>query len=74
MRSKFVVTISKPGSIPIRTKPPSNRTLLPEPGIPKINVGINAPPSLALLADSGAITPRISPLPNCEVSFVVCFK
>ena len=48
--------------------------MLPEPGIPKIKVGINAPPSFALLADSGAITPRISPLPNWEVSFVVCFK
>ena len=69
-----MVTISIPGSIPIKINPPRSKTLFPEPGIPKINVGINAPPSLALLADSGAITPRISPLPNCEVSLVVCFK
>ena len=69
-----MVTISKPGSIPIKIKPPRSKTLFPEPGIPNSNVGIKAPPSLALFADSGAITPLISPFPMFEVSFDVCFK
>ena len=69
-----MVTISKPGSIPIIIKPPRSKTLFPEPGIPNSNVGIKAPPSLALFADSGAITPLISPFPMSEASFDVCFK
>ena len=69
-----MVTISNPGSIPTRINPPRSSTLLPDPGIPKSNVGIRAPPSLALFADSGAITPRISPLPNREVSLLVCLR
>ena len=35
----------------------------PDPGIPNKSVGTSAPPSFALLADSGAITPRTSPVP-----------
>ena len=34
------------------------------PGIPKAMVGIREPPFMALLALSGAMTPRTSPLPN----------
>ena len=34
------------------------------PGTPKATVGSSAPPSLALLALSDAITPRTSPLPK----------
>ena len=74
VKSKWVVTISNPGSIPIKIKPPKSNTLLPEPGIPNNKVGINAPPSFALFADSGAITPLISPFPNFEVSFVVYLR
>ena len=37
---------------------------LPEPGMPKSRVGMRAPPSLALLADSGPSTPRTSPVPK----------
>ena len=49
--------------MPIKMKPPSNNTLFPDPGMPNKRVGIRAPPSLALFADSGAITPLMSPLP-----------
>ena len=34
------------------------------PGTPKASVGISEPPSLALLALSGAMTPRTSPEPK----------
>ena len=34
------------------------------PGIPKAMVGISDPPSFELLALSGAMTPRTSPLPK----------
>jgi hypothetical protein len=34
------------------------------PGTPKAIVGTSAPPSLALLALSEAITPRTSPVPK----------
>ena len=44
----------------------------PEPGMPNIKVGRRPPPSLALLALSGAITPRMSPLPKFELSLLVC--
>ena len=37
--------------------------------MPKRKVGIRPPPSLALLALSGAMTPRISPLPKCSTIF-----
>ena len=63
--------MSTPGSIPIKTKPPSKIAILPEPGMPNSNVGTRAPPSLALLADSGAITPRMSPVPYLSLFFVV---
>ncbi len=52
--------------------PPRNTAMLPEPGMPNSSVGISAPPCSALLADSGAITPRMSPLPNWLWSLDVC--
>ena len=44
----------------------------PDPGMPKISVGTSPPPSFALFELSGAITPRMSPWPNCDLSFAVC--
>ena len=42
------------------------------PGTPKAMVGMSAPPSLALLALSEAMTPRTSPLPKlCWAPFSV---
>jgi hypothetical protein len=46
--------------------------MLPLPGIPNSKVGIKPPPSFALFAASGPITPLISPFPNLDLSFEVC--
>jgi hypothetical protein len=46
--------------------------MLAEPGMPNISVGMSWPPLSELLADSGAMTPRMSPLPKLVRSFVVC--
>ena len=45
--------------------------MLELPGIPKNRVGIIAPPSLELLAASGAMTPAIAPWPNGISDFTV---
>ena len=46
---------------------------MPElPGMPKKSVGRSEPPSLLLLAASGAITPSIAPLPNSSGVLDVC--
>ena len=57
--------------MPKSVRPPKNTAILPLPGIPKRIVGTNPPPSFALFADSGAMTPLISPLPNLLLSFEV---
>ena len=43
----------------------------PEPGMPNSRVGTRPPPSFALFELSGPTMPRISPLPNLLLSFVV---
>ena len=45
--------------------------MLELPGMPKNRVGIIAPPSFALLAASGAITPAMAPWPNGISDFAV---
>ncbi len=52
-----------PGSSPCSTMAPRNTAVSALPGMPKARVGISEPPSLALLADSGAITPLMLPRP-----------
>ena len=48
---------------------PSRMAIGALPGMPKATVGIRAAPFMALLAVSGAMTPRTSPLPNIDLSF-----
>ena len=43
-----------------------------EPGMPKNSVGSREPPSLALFAVSGAITPSTAPWPKRSGVFEVC--
>ena len=62
--SSCVVRISFPGFTPTINRPPKTRANVDEPGIPNASVGINDPPSLALVAESTAITPRTSPFPK----------
>jgi hypothetical protein len=45
-----------------------------EPGMPSVSIGIMLPTAAALLADSGAATPRMSPLPNVEGSLARRFS
>ena len=42
------------------------------PGMPNASVVMSAPPSFALLDDSGAMTPRTSPLPKPPLFLSVC--
>jgi len=41
------------------------------PGIPRVSIGINAPPIAALFAVSGAIIPSLAPLPKGTSGFLV---
>ena len=42
------------------------------PGMPNATVGTRSPPLTELFAVSGAMTPRTSPLPNCDLSLALC--
>src|SRR3974377_530571 len=53
-----------PGAMPWARNAPSKSAIDGEPGTPNASVGMSAPPSRALLADSAAIRPRTSPLPK----------
>jgi hypothetical protein len=68
----FVVSMSGPGRRPWITKAPSRIDIDGEPGIPNATVGRRSPAFTELFAASGAITPRMSPLPNCDLSFADC--
>ena len=69
---RLEVSISMPGLRPWIIMAPSRIAIAKSPGMPKVMVGISAPPRWALLALSGAITPRMSPRPNSFLPFVVC--
>jgi hypothetical protein len=43
---------------------PTITAVVPEPGTPSVSIGTKLPSAEALLAASGAATPRMSPLPN----------
>ena len=70
--SSRVVSISGPGVIPWIMSAPIRIAMAALPGMPKAMVGISAPPFIALLAVSGAITPRTSPLPKPSLFFELC--
>ena len=58
MMSRLSVIMVGPGTIPCRISTLRNTAISALPGIPNARVGTNAPPSFALLADSGAIRQR----------------
>ena len=61
-----------PGRRPSMMSAPISTAVPTLPGMPMVTVGISAPPRSALLAASGASTPRRSPWPNCDWSFALC--
>ena len=67
-----VLSMAGPGRSPCMISAPIKMAVPTLPGIPRVNVGINAPPRSALLAASGARSPRTSPCPNCELSLTLC--
>ena len=71
-KPNWSVSISGPGVSPTATKAMSSKAMEVLPGMPKARVVISAPPSLALLDDSGAMTPRTSPWPKPSLFLSVC--
>src|SRR3954471_19848928 len=70
--SRFLCSMSGPGTSPWMRNAPSRIAIVALPGTPNATVGTSAPPSLALLELSEAITPRTSPLPKvCAAPFSV---
>ncbi|GAF21565.1 hypothetical protein JCM19047_1250 [Bacillus sp. JCM 19047] len=63
-----------PGVIPIMTNAPSITAVVPDPGIPIVNIGMSDPTAAELLADSGATSPSTAPLPNSSFRFDSCFS
>ena len=62
------VNRSGPGNNPLISKPPNNTAAVGLPGIPSVSRGTSEGPTMALLADSAAITPSGSPWPNLLAS------
>src|ERR1044071_8510871 len=58
--SRFLCSMSGPGTNPWIRNAPSRMAMVALPGTPNATVGTSAPPSLALLELSDAITPRTS--------------
>ena len=71
-RSRCSVSMAGPGWMPRIRKAPIITAMPDEPGMPKNSVGSSEPPSLALLAVSGAITPSTAPLPKRSGCFELC--
>jgi hypothetical protein len=67
-----VSAIAGPGWMPHITKAPIRIAIPDDPGIPERSVGRSDAPSLGLLAVSGAMTPRTSPLPKLSGSLAFC--
>ena len=63
-RFKSRVSIVGPGWNPRSTRTASSRAMPPLDGLPNVIVGMRWPPSIELVALSGAITPRTSPVPH----------
>ena len=53
-----------PGVMLYKVNAPIITAVVPEPGTPKVNIGMNEPHAEALFAASGAAIPRKSPSPN----------
>src|SRR5579884_1272174 len=72
VRSRWVVSMSGPGTIPWIRKAPSKMAIVTLLGTPKATVVIRLPPSLAFIVAPGPITPRTSPFPNRLLSGALC--
>lgn len=68
------VIIIGPGCNPKTRKAPSMTAVVPEPGIPKLSNGTNAPLVAALFDASGAANPLMDPLPNSSGFFAIFFQ
>jgi hypothetical protein len=55
---------SGPGARPWIIRAPIRIAVTGSPGMPKVIMGMSAPPVTALLADSGAATPATRPVPK----------
>ena len=73
-RSAFLANSSGPGRMPNMISAPRMIAVVPEPGTPSESIGTIAPAAAALLADSGAATPSIAPLPKRDGSFATFFS
>ena len=61
------VNIAGPGVMLYSVSAPIITAVVPDPGTPSVSMGIKEPQAEALLAASGAATPRISPLPKLSL-------
>ncbi len=61
------VNIAGPGVMLYSVSAPIMTAVVPEPGTPSVSIGINEPQAEALLAASGAATPRMSPFPKLSL-------
>ncbi len=64
IRSPLVLNMSGPGRMPNMMRAPSMSAVVPEPGMPKANIGTMFPETAALFADSGPATPSMAPWPK----------
>src|SRR5699024_8281320 len=63
-----------PGLTPITKRAPNKTAVVPEPGIPKLRSGTNAPLVAALFAVSGPVKPATEPFPNSSGFFDTFFS
>ena len=67
--SRFVKNSIGPGVTPWISSPPIITATMGSPGMPSASMGMSAPPVVAELAASLAMTPSGAPLPNRSGSF-----
>lgn len=65
---------SGPGCTPSTRNAPNMTAVVPEPGIPKLKSGTNAPLVAALLELSGAASPLMDPFPNSSGFLAIRFS
>ena len=70
----FSVITCGPGWMPWIIIAPTISAITGLGGMPSVSSGMKEVCAAALLAASGAATPRMSPLPNCEASLAIFFS
>ena len=60
-----------PGFRPWMNRAPIMMAVTASPGMPRVIIGMNAPPTAELFAVSGATSPSIAPSPNSRSGFFV---